>query len=87
MATPAITPSALATLTESTELGVGLAAAYAAPIHSYYLQGLGGVTEIGGPFAKAELGAHLTTSLSTVATLGWERETGVGAGAGLRWDF
>jgi hypothetical protein len=56
-----------------------------APLLRPYAQLLGGWTQVGGAFGKAELGAKLTPTLSVFADGGWERSTGLGVGAGLRW--
>jgi uncharacterized membrane protein len=85
--TPVLTPSALATQAELAELGVGLAAASNLSVRSWYAHLLGGGTQLGGPFARAELGTRLTDSLSAFAGGGWERTTGWGGGVGLRWEW
>lgn len=69
------------------EVSQGLEAVSDAPLHSVYAQLVGGDTQLGGPFLKGEVGAHITQGLSVFGNAGYEREEGWGALAGVRWEF
>lgn len=57
------------------------------PVQSFYIQTLGGIGQLSGPFVKVEAGAHLTQGLSLFGQAGFERGEGWSTEAGLRFEF
>lgn len=78
---------ALARLGRQLELRQGLADAMGLPVHRLVLDLLGGVSSVGGPWARAEAEYRLTPSSGVYGGAGWDRDSGAGLFAGYRVEL
>lgn len=56
------------------------------PVRAGYLEAMGGVSAVRGPFARAEVGLRPAPGLAAFAFGEWNRVEPM-AGVGLRWEF